>query len=353
MQGNFTTAIANLVTNLTSADKTNIKNAIFENSFLASDITDFHDLRMDVRNGSLQPIVGRQTDLYTGLKATTDEQSCSMNTGTLTTNYKTKKWSIGEYNERFPLCLKNVTEDFLVFWNLYRQRLENPLTSPDYQTYVDFLLAKVEDKLNPALWRISYLGDTSATGATANLINNNNGFFVQAQAGSGEKIKITQATPTGQELYGYMKQAYDWAIMQEWFNEEEFVWDVPRAVAGAIVKMLNDANDQSIYNCTCIDPHQIVGRRFFTMDTLHIFGIPVRVHSEIDHSKTAVGDTDKFEILLTRKGDTLIGTNNQEALKDFDIFYDQKDRTVYIDAMIYAGSMLLTDEYVYISTKIA
>lgn len=353
MEGNFQTGIANLVTSLTTADKVNIRNAIFRESFLASDIITYHDLRTDVRDGGLQTVVGRQADLYKGLQATTNERSCAMNTGTLTTDYSSKKWSIGEYNERIAICLRDVSEDFLVYWNMYRQRLENPLENPDDQAYLDFLLAKVEAKLNPTLWRISYLGDKSAVGATANLISNNNGLYVQAQVGNGEQIKITQTDPTGQQIYGYMKQLYDKFILEDWFNEDEFVWDMTRATAGAIVKMLNDANDQSEYNCTCIDPHQIVGRRFFNINNLTMFGLPVRVHSEIDHSKNAVGDTDKFEILLIRKGDTLIGTNTVDSLKDFDIFYDQKDRTIYMDASVYAGSMLLTDEYGYISTKVA
>src|SRR5690606_5152199 len=131
----------------------------------------------------------------------------------------------------------------------------------------------------------------------------------------------------------------------------DLVWKTSYAVAAKMVAWLNKMGDTSMYNCECNDPNGIVASRRFAVENLRIFGIPVEAHREIDLSSVPAGKTeiDKYQILLARKSNLLVGTNSENKLEGFDIFYDKTDRKIYIDTMVRLGVMIPKDEYVYIT----
>lgn len=347
IEGNFKVGIADLVTSLTEADKVNINEAIFQATFGTSDITSSHTLLTGVRDGKLVPIVKSGDDF--GSMAAGDEKSCELNECDLPTEYASKKWNLGEYNCRVPICMRSFDEDFLVFWNMYRQRLDNPLDTPDAQAFLDFLSDKAERRIKGTSWRVAYFGDEDSANS---LIENNDGFIVQALAGDGDKIQITQADPTGEEIYNYLSDAYEFASDKIWFEETDLVWKMTYKMASKLVSFLNKQADLSPYNCDCINPDAITNTRRFTVSGLRVFGIPVEAHRELDGSLNALGSTYTYQALLIRKSNLLIGTNTQDKMEMFDIFFDKKDRKIYMDMMVYIGASIpLDEEYVLITNQ--
>lgn len=353
LQGNFATAVAQLVDSLQAGDKVNINEAIFQSTFGVGNFTQAHTFLTEVRNGKLQPIL--LSNDYYGAMPKGDETDCDLNSCDLTPNYSTKEWCLAEYNCRREICMRSFDENFLIFWNMYRQRLEDPTTEPDAQAFLDYLTDIVEKQILGTQWRVGYWGDTAET--ENDLINGCDGFFVQAEAGGGEKIGLDYigAEPTAEEIYESLTQAYEYASTQTtWGMETDLVWKMSYAAASKMVSFLNTRADLGLYNCDCLDPDAITNGRRFSVNGLRIFGIPVEAHREIDLSMTAAGRSgdQKYQILLARKSNLLVGTNTSDKLEGFDIFFDKLTRKIYIDAMVYLGVMIPLDEYVYINAPL-
>lgn len=345
--GNFTAAITAMVESLTDAEKLVMDQTIFQSTFGVSNLSSSHTVMTGVRNGSLVPIIYAGND-YDSMPAG-DDTSCDLNDCDLPTVYGTIRWGLGAYNCRVPICMKSFPEDFLIFWNMYRQRLEDPLQEADTQAFLRFLIDRAERRIKGTQWRVAYLGDTDSSNE---LIKNNDGFFVQALAGNGTKIEVTQADPTGEEIYNYFKEAYESTSGDLWRSESDLVWKSTFAMADKLVTFLNNQSDLSPYNCDCINPDAIVNSRRFSVEGLRIFGIPVEVHREIDGSLNAIASTYKFQALLARKSNLLIGTNTLDKMEQFDIFFDKKDRKIYMDMEVYLGASIpLIDEYVLITNE--
>lgn len=349
LQGNFATDVSTLVDSLVAADKVNINEAIWQQTFGVGNFAQAHTLLTERRNGQLQPIV-LSNDYYSSMPVG-DEKDCDLNSCDLTPNYATKEWCLAEYNCRLEICMRSFDENFLVFWNMYRQRLDDPTVTPDAQAFLDYITEIVEKSILGTQWRVGYWGDTAET--ENELISGCDGFFVQAEAGDGEKIDLVSAgtEPTAEEIYATLEQAYEYASTQTtWGMEADLVWKMSYAAAAKMVSFLNTRADLNLYNCDCLNPDAITQGRRFNVEGLRIFGIPVEAHREIDLSMTAAGRTgnERFQILLTRKANLLVGTNTSDKMEGFDIFFDKLSRKIYIDSMVYLGVMLALDDYVYI-----
>lgn len=349
LQGNFATEIAALVTDLTTADKVNINEAIFQETFWIDGFVGRHTLRTGVRNGSVISIIGAM-DNYCSMPVG-DERSCELNECDITPNYIGKKWDLAEYNCRIAICMRTFDEDFLVFWNMYRQRLEDPLQEADAQAFLNYITDQVERNVMGTQWRVGYWGD-KASGS--NLINGNNGFFAQASAGGGfiDQIASVGPEPTGQEIIDAVQAALEENSDTLWLAHEDVVIKMSYAMANKVVIYLNRLGMQNQYNCDCVNPDGIVSANRFTVEGLRLFGIPVEAHREIDGGAACAGvNGNKYQLLIARKSNLLVGTNTVDKMEGFDIFYDKKDRQIYIDTMIYLGVSIPLDEYIYLSTE--
>lgn len=348
LEGNFSSAIVDLVEDLTSADKLNINEAIFQDTWGIGSFVGAHTLRTGVRHGSVIPIV-LAGDNYCAMPVG-DETDCDLNECDLETNYAAKKWDLAEYNCRIPICMRQFDENFLVFWNMYRQRLENPLSEPDAQAFLEYLTNQVERNILGAQWRVGYWGDTSAT--TNDLIKGNDGYWAQAMAGSGYKLQITAAgsEPTAEEILDAIEEALNANYDKMWLSESDVVIKMGWAAANKVVIFLNKEARNNPYNCDCVSPDGIVSADRFTIEGLRIFGYKVEAHKEIDGAGNCVTDANPFQILITRKSNLLIGTNTRDKMEGFDIFYDKVSRKIYIDSMIYLGVSMPLDDYIYLTT---
>lgn len=348
LQGNFSTAITALIEDLVTADKVNISEAIFQETWGIGSFVGAHTLRTGVRHGSVIPIV-LAGDNYCAMPVG-DETSCTLNSCDLTVNYDAKKWDLSEYNCRIPICMRTFDENFLVFWNMYRQRLDNPLDAPDAQAFLTYITGQVERNILGAQWRVGYWGDS---GSANNLISGNDGYFTQAAAGGGTKVQITAVddeNPTAKEILDALEATLGSAYNQIWLSQSDVVIKMSWATANKIAMYLNGLNRQNPYNCDCVSADGIVSADRFSVNGLRLFGYPVEAHKEIDGGAGCVSGSNVNQILIARKSNLLIGTNTQEKLDDFDIFFDKKDRTIYVDSLIYLGVSIPLDEYIYLTT---
>lgn len=337
---NFKTGITDAVKSLVDAEKLDMANVIFPASSEISNFSSKYNVLTDVRNGNLVPIIS-QGNNYGSLSAS--QGNCGMNECDLEDTYSTKKWVLGEYDCRVPICIETFSDDFKLFWGMYNQTLENPLDEPDKKAFLDYINYKGQQNVQGALWRTSHWGDTTSLNA---LISKNNGFWTEAEAGDGIKIEMLAGDLTGKQIYDYMSEAYLKAGDMDWFDESNLIWKMSNKTARALVTWLNTLNDSSQYNCTCIDPSKVVAGRVYSIDNLSIFGIPVKAEKEGDQSGKAVGQNPDFRFLLINELNLLVGTETNSHLDQFDVFYDKKDRKIYMDMKIEIGASIPLDEYV-------
>lgn len=348
LQGNFATTIKEAVESLTTADMVNINEAIFQETWGVSNFVQAHSLRTGVRNGGVIPIVldGNVCSMPVG-----NELSCTLNDCDLTIDYDNKIWDLSEYNCRHEICFRNVDEDWLVFWNAYRQRLDDPTQAADMQAVITFLTKNVEEKISNTQWTAGYFGDQNSV---SSYLNGSNGYYVQALAGNGHKVELTSAgaEPTGQELLEQIIAAIEEFGTDFWMSQPDVVIKMSYAAAFKISTYLNSLDRQSPYNCDCINVDGLVSSSRFFPEGLRILGIPVESHRDIDAVTTCINGLDKYQILIARKSNLLIGTNTTDKLEGFDMFFDRKDRTVIIDAMVYMGVAIPLDEYIILSAEV-
>lgn len=346
----FKAGITDAVTSLTSAEKLNFSNVIYGGVSEISEFASKYNVLTDVRNGNKVPVI-LQGNNYGALTASAND--CTMNACDVNDTYSNKEWILGDYNCRLSICLNSFSEDFRLFWGMYKQTLEDPQNEPDKKAFMAYINYKAQQNIQGALWRTSHWGDVSATAKP--LISKNNGFWTEADAGDGEKIEMTLTAGelTGEQIYNHLADAYNLAGDADWFEASEMIWKMSNKMARKLVTWLNSLGDRSLYNCDCIDPSKVVGGRVFSIDNLTVFGIPVKAEKEGDASGKVVGFNPDYRALLIKESNLLVGTQTNEHLEQFDIFFDKKDKKIYVDMAISIGTAIPLDEYVLLTEATA
>lgn len=360
LNNNFATNITAQITSLTAAERVGIADAVFVEAFELDRLSDFHTILTAVRTGNLIPIISKGSP-YAGLQGA-DGTSCTFNVGALDTNYTSMKWDLAEYNERVAICMRTFTEDFLVFWGMYRQRAEaidfdinSGSPSDQMGAFLIYLQEMIADRATGATWRTAWYGDKTYNSTNKELINKNNGIFTLAAAGTGTKftIETVAATATGKELIEGIRAQIDAKGTEFFMMQDDLVIKMPYSTAWKIVVYLNSLKEMNPYDCACVSADGLTTKPSFSVDGLTISGIKVEAHRELDGARIAVYGASKDEILITRKSNILIGTNTEQSLESFDFFYDRVTKNIYMDTAIFVGGVLPLNEYIYIDTEIS
>lgn len=347
---NFIASVTEAIESLTSVEKFDMSNAIYTG---VEDIQDFagkHNILTGYRDGSTVPIISASNN-YGLLSAKPD--NCGVNTCELTTEYSTKKFAIGNYACRLGLCIDDLEADFKTFWRMYSQKAGDPTEDADKKAFLDFLISLAQKAIRATVWRVGYLGDKTSNNT---LINQNNGVWVEAEAGDGDKYEITFTAGEGArgiELYQKLAEIYAKSGSKKWFRPNELVWLMTMKTARELVAWLNGLNDLSPYNCTCTDPSKVVSARVFTIDNLSIFGIPVRAYVEEEDADMELNGTTSYKVLLIKESNLLFVVETLEHLEQFDMFYDRMTKKIYIDLGAQLGSAIPLDEYAYLTEATA
>lgn len=345
--------LVELVNDLVTADKMKLSEAIYRKVFDAEDMTSQFTVIPGVRNGNIVPILSNSPN-YAKFPYK-DPTACTLPTCDTDLDFAPKVWDLGTNACRNEICVNGFDDNFLLFFGQFRRVFGDADIDTGIIAYVQEIIQK---DLRAAIWRQGWFGDKSLSNSDPNyaLLRSTNGIFTQAEAGNGYKIEVPNNTtpgdpPTGQELYELLKDAYNYAATQPWFDPTNMVWDMTAAMANILVAWLNGMGDTSAYNCDCYDPNGVVSTRAYGIDNLRIFGVQVRAHREFDGVINGLGLGYPYRALLTDKGNIVFGTSETDQLPDFRVWYSMDDNEIKIDAGFTLAPMLVVDDYVYIGAE--
>lgn len=348
-------AVLSGLNGLTAAQKMNIANLIFTETFAVPNIKDTHPTLSEVRSGSKIPILEASDD-FDGFPFT--EGDCTLPACTISDNWSTYTWTLGEIGCEVVICMKTFSNDFKVFFNTWSKNNEGDIES----ALVQFIIERFQSRHLKAEVRVAYFGDT---GSADTLINGFDGFFVQmeAKATAENKVVITQnaeataalqTITNGEDIYNYLVAMYNLASQKPWFLPESMVWRLDRSLVQTLVGWLNQQADLKGISCDCIDPERVVNARVFTADNLSIFGIPVepmpflaamRAIAEIydDLDGTYVN---RNRIILSRRENMILGYEIEDTVQAFKVGWDDRKNEIFIQGSSLFGAGVPQDSFI-------
>lgn len=357
---NFVAELLPLVKDLAGADGIRFSKAIFEKTFLASDITKSHTVVTGVRNGNLVPIISDVPN-YESFPFV-DASSCDTTECDLNSNYSSYKWELGLISCRVPICLRQFNDNFLIFWNSYRMLNPGEVTAKYLRTaLLQYLVDKVKNNLEAAKWRVEYFADKTSA---SNLFNGFNGWFAQMEANPALVVEIAKNAAatyalqkqTGQEVYDTLAAMEALYLQQDWSGTKPVTFKITKLQAQTLASYMNSLKDTACCDgVERLNPDNIQSKTFF-FDKLSFHGIPLEVMPEWDAVINGTAElngggganarVNPNRIILTSKDNMLIGTEERQMLSMLDVFYDKKDKKVYIDAEAYLGAAVPLNEYI-------
>lgn len=357
---NFVAELLPLIKDLAGGEKMNFSKALFEKVFLASEIERSHTVVTGVRNGNLVPII---TDVpnYESFPFI-DASSCNTPECDIKSNYSAYKWELGLISCRVPICLRTFNDNFLLFWNQYKMLNPGKVDSTYLRTaLLQYLTNQVKNNLNAAKWRVAYFADKASN---SNYFNGFNGWFVQMAANTSLVVPIEKNSAstyagqklTGLEIYGLLVAMEEKYNEQEWAGVNPVTFKMPKKLALTLASYMNSLKDKSCCDGVEILNPDNVATKSFSFDRLAFRGIPIEVMPEwdaiINNTSELNGGggnnprVDPNRIILTYKDNLLVGTEERDQLAMLDVFFEKKDKKVYIDAEAYIGAAVPLKEYI-------
>tara|TARA_R110000796_G_scaffold120506_1_gene234640 strand:+ start:14628 stop:15731 length:1104 start_codon:yes stop_codon:yes gene_type:complete len=359
---NFVADLLVLVTDLVSGEKMEMSELLYAKSFMDSDIAESNEIVTGVRHGNVVPILKDipQPETF----AFVDETSCAVTDTPVTNTFASHTWELGLIEARVGICLRSFNENFLKFFNAYRNTQAGGEPVNLDSALLQFISGKFTKNLSLATWRASYFSDKASASIYFDKID---GIFTQMEANAGQVITITQnaqatyalqlSTLGGEDVYNYLVAMYDLAATQPWFDDSIMEYRLTRTMSTKLVSWLNAQGDKAPMNCACIDAASAVLTRAYRVEGLTLNGIPVLTHNEFDdiinYSTELNGGggvaarVNPHRAILTYRENILIGTSETAALNSFDIWHSKDDKKVYIEGSSYVGGGVpLVDEYV-------
>lgn len=338
-----------LAETLSAANKLTLANVIFENTLQAADIAERHLVVTGVQQGDVVPIIDDSVN-YRSFPFIS-QTLCTSADCDLNIVFSGKKWDLGLIGCKISICMKTFPQDFRYFFNENYQVLHNLDLNSQLLVY---LQSKFENNFNGAKYRVAYFADTTTGELDPNydLLKDFDGFFTQAEAGDGVKFTFDQTSPTGEQAYAALEEAYAAYMESDWADRQGVTWKVTRKFASLMVRWLNGLKDKSMYNCECFSPDGITAQRTYTLEgSLSFFGIPVEIERDLDGIITQLDLGRPYRALLTYRNNLMIGTQLVENLSEFDIWYNKDTKNVIIEGEALIGAMMPTDEYIYIGAE--
>lgn len=353
---NFADALISLVDDIVGAEKMELNQVLYEDAYENSNLAQEHEIITGVRTGHVIPILNNtpNPDSFPFV----DETSCETEECDVGAEWSARRWELGLMECRVGICLRSFNENFLKFFNVYRQTQEG---EPNLDSaLLNFINDRFVSNLVIAEWRAAYFGDKTSGSA---LYNGIDGFFAQATANADHVVTIDENAGAtfaeqaigGEAAYNYLIEMYDRAGDYEWFDPDMMEFRVTRSMAAKIVTWLNRLGLKAPMNCECIDPNRATARPGFNIEGLTINGIPVRTYKEwdtiINHSTELNGGggdaarVDPHRAILTFRDELLIGTSETDALQSFDIWHSKDDKKVYLEGSSYLGAAIPMNRY--------
>lgn len=327
------------INSLCAADGANINNAIFTSYIEDADFAQNHRIDTEVRNNKIIPIITATPD-YGFLKVS--QGNCQTNVCDYDATSSDKKWHPADYDCRLTLCKENLECDFRMFWNMRCKDFDNM-----DDAFMSFLVDKIRESYNSSMWRIAYFDFTGNTNPDFTGID---GFFQQwttlAPDPSPNRFDIpenagatiaAQMTLDPARAYGLLKAMYDYAsIYQPQLLATPGVsFYITPELAANYLQYLQDSKE---VNCCFNVQNDGITRSGYMLNNLSYLGIPLVIRQEwrnIIHweqvQTAAVNYDNPHRIVLTYRDNDPVGTCDMDAFRQFDMWYERKDKQILID----------------------
>lgn len=338
------------VDSLCAADKVSINEAIFERYTKDESFTQHHEVMTEIRNGRLIPLM-KATQDYGFLK--TRPGNCQMNVCEITTTSSVKKWNPADYNCRLEICKDDLACDFKKFWDMNCKDYSNM-----EDAFIQFLVQKTAENVNASQWRIAYFDDTDndnpdyagidglfAQYAAIVAINTDQYFQIpeNLEATTADQLDLAD----GRAL-GLLKAMYNWAAANNsgLLLSADVHFDITPELAFNYLASLQAGEGQCCYPGAADG----ITSSKYSLESLNYMGIPLRIRNEwrgvIRWEAEMLGASNlnnPHRIVLSTKANKPIGTCDAEAFDNFDMFYERKDKKIYIDVQTSFDAKVLVD----------
>lgn len=344
---------------LNTAEAKDSSEMVFEKTLLAPELSLIHEVMTGVEMDRYIPILGRYAAM-----GKLNPGSCAVNAVTSQIPVSQKTWTPKLISGRVSHCQDDVPQ-LLKAWKRSR------IAAKTWEDVDNEMIAFIEDRLSDAIYesilRITSFGNTGASpvgdatgdelltaGADKGLFTMLDGLWAQIienQVNGTEKgyrytiSKNSEASKTAQlnlatdATFDAMQAMYN-NISAEAIDSGDLVFQMTRTMYNNYLATLTNAS------------------KAFTLENIKkgttdigFLGVPIIVRNDWDRNIKAfqnLGATYYLpnRILLSSIGNIPIGTSDTESLSSFESFYDQKDKTHYMDfAYKLDVKLLLDDQY--------
>lgn len=326
------------VNSLCSADKADISNVIFESYIEDANFAQHHNVMTEVRNGQLIPYIDAKPN-YGFMKVS--QGNCVSNECDVNTTSSNKKWAPVDYDCRLSICKEDLSCDFRKFWGMRCKDFDNMNDG-----FMNFLVDRVNLDFNSSQWRIGYFDiSTNIDPEYAGI----DGFFQQwlalAPVGSANRFVIpenAEATIDEQmqlapdRAYNLFRDMFRWGSINNpaMLASQGLHFDVTPALAWNYLFYLQENRE---INC-CFSTTDGITKSAYSIDNLNYMGVPIYVRHEwagvIQWQQSEAGSVNlpnPHRAVLTPTGNKPIGICDAESFRDFDMWYEKKDKKIYIE----------------------
>lgn len=351
----FVDDVISLVEDLSSVEKLSISQAIYENNDTVTSFNEnpSHTIVSGVRTGNLVPIINGQANVDSF--PFNDATDCSVPECEVDFGIRTKKWELGLIECRVPICMRSFDQNFLIFFNGKKDVFGEDTNS----ALMRYIAEQVQKQLNIAKWRVAYFGDKAST---SNLYNGFDGFFTQGEANANQVVTITenagatyadQMNITGLDIYNYLVAMVTKMQTQNW-NTGNFVIRMTKETATILANYLNMNKDSEC----CDGVQKLNGNAMasYQFDQMSFWNYPIVIQNEWSHIINSSAELNggggnnarinPHRILLADRNNLLVGTENTSDLDKFDIWYERKDKKIYVEAGAYLGASIPLNDYI-------
>ena len=246
--------------------------------------------------------------------------------------------------------------DFRKFWNMNCKDYDNM-----NDAFMQFLADKVKESVNASQWRIAYFDDSANEDP---LYAGIDGLFKQmlaaAPVGSPNRFEITendgatiaeQMALAPERAYQVIRDMYNWAALNnpDLLSTPGIHFDVTPGLAFNYLLYLQDTRE---LNC-CFSTTDGITQSRYDINSINYLGIPIVIRHEWSRiiewqqqTSGAVNYDNPHRAVLTYRGNKPVGTCDMEAFNNFDMFYERKEKQIYIDVETsFDAKLLFTSDF--------
>lgn len=314
----------------------------------------FSTLKTDVTCGDVIGFIDMGSDYKFMKSADGLASGCEYNECDINVTTSVKKWDTHKYNCATTICQADLECSFKDYFGL-----NCDADADQSNAFLTFIAQWYVGQLQRAHWRNLWFGDSTA--ATGTDLYGGDGYWIQALAGataSGKLVSIPENLQTtytlqdtldpqrGFEVYSAI---YDMAIMDDQLSTREGQLEIltTKRLALNYLKYLRDNNQ---VNC-CFK--EDVTQRVYTLDTLNIFGMPIRIVHEWDQIIRTQGFADldsgtmysnPHRALLSFKDNLLHGVCSANMLEEVKVIYDEVTELVHFKSKYDLGATIIDEK---------